>query len=99
VGSRRDLLLALEWRPWVINEWLVAFLRLPLGRAAFGQTLDYFRLRRAFYLATFEAKRDPNDVTLSRHARSLEERLKRERSVLFAPPYGIWLLALPVLSQ
>lgn len=99
VGARRDLLLAREWRPWVANEWLVALLRMRLGRAAFAQTLGYFRLRRAFYLATFEARRDPKDVTLSRHARSLEDRLKRERSMLFDPPPGTWLLPLPVLRS
>ncbi len=98
VGARRDLLLAREWRPWVVNEWLVALLRAPLGRAAFGQTLGYFRLRRAFYLATFEARRDQKDPTLSRHARSLEDRLKRERSILFDPPPGTWLLPVPVLK-
>ena len=98
-GARRDLLLAREWRPWVINEWLVALMRAPLGRAAFTQTLGYFRLRRAFYLAAFEARRDLKDPTLSRHARSLEDRLKRERSVLFDPPSGTWLLPMPVLMS
>ena len=98
VGARRDLLLAREWRPWVANEWLVALLRAPLGRAAFGQTLAYFRLRRAFYLASFEARRDPGDPTWTRHARALEERLKRERSILFDPPRGTWLLPFPVLK-
>ena len=98
VGARRDLLLAREWRPWVINEWLVVLLRAPLGRAAFGQTLAYFRLRRAFYLAAFEARRDPSDLTWLRHARALEERLKRERSILFDPPPGTWLLPFPVLK-
>ena len=98
VGARRDLLLAREWRPWVINEWLVALLRAPLGRAVFGQTLAYFRLRRAFYLAALEARRDPKDPTLTRHARSLEDRLKRERSILFDPPTGTWLIPLTVLT-
>ena len=98
VGARRDLLLAREWRPWVANEWLVALLRAPLGRAAFGQTLAYFRLRRAFYLASFEARRDPGDPTWTRHAHALEERLKRERSILFDPPPGTWLLPFPVLK-
>jgi hypothetical protein len=98
VGQRRDLLLAREWRPWVVNEWLVALLRAPLGRAAFGQTLGYFRLRRAFYLASFEARRDPGDPVWTRHAHALEERLKRERSILFDPPPGTWLLPFPVLK-
>ncbi len=98
VGARRDLLLAREWRPWVVNEWLVALLRAPLGRAAFGETLAYFRLRRAFYLASFEARRDTGDPTWTRHARALEERLKRERSILFDPPPGTWLLPFPVLK-
>ena len=43
-------------------------------------------------------RRDPKDPTLSRHARSLEDRLKRERSMLFDPPPGTWLLPLPVLK-
>jgi RsiW-degrading membrane proteinase PrsW (M82 family) len=98
VGARRDLLLAREWRPWVVNEWFVALMRAPLGRAAFAQTLGYFRLRRAFYLAAFEARRDPKNITLTRHARSLEDRLKRERAILFDPPRGTWLLPLPVLK-
>jgi len=98
VGVRRDLLLAREWRPWVANEWLVALMRVPLGRAVFAQTLAYFRLRRAFYLAAFETRRDPKDPTLSRHARSLEDRLKRERSILFDPAPGTWLLPTMVLK-
>jgi RsiW-degrading membrane proteinase PrsW (M82 family) len=98
VGVRRDLLLAREWRPWVANEWLVALMRVPLGRAVFAQTLAYFRLRRAFYLAAFETRRDPKDPTLSRHARSLEDRLKRERSILFDPAPGTWLLPTSVLT-
>jgi RsiW-degrading membrane proteinase PrsW (M82 family) len=98
VGVRRDLLLAREWRPWVINEWLVVLLRLARGRAVFGQTLAYFRLRRAFYLAALEDRRDSGDPTWSRHARSLEDRLKRERSILFDPPPGTWLLPLSVLQ-
>jgi hypothetical protein len=32
------------------------------------------------------------------HARALEERLKRERSILFDPPPGTWLLPVPVLK-
>jgi RsiW-degrading membrane proteinase PrsW (M82 family) len=99
VGARRDLLLAREWRPWVLNEWLVVLLRAPVGRAVFGQTLAYFRLRRAYYLATFEERRDPGDPTWSRHARSLEDRLKRERSILFDPPPGTWLLPPSVLKS
>jgi RsiW-degrading membrane proteinase PrsW (M82 family) len=98
VGVRRDLLLAREWRPWAANEWLVALLRVRLGRAVFAQTLAYFRLRRAYYLAAFETRRDPKDPTLARHARSLEDRLKRERSILFDPAPGTWLLPAAVLA-
>jgi RsiW-degrading membrane proteinase PrsW (M82 family) len=99
VGRRRDLLLALEWRPWVINEWFVALMRVPFGRGALARTLAYFRLRRAFFLATLQAKRDSGDVTLNRHARSLEDRLKRERALVFDPPSGTWFLPFPVLSR
>ncbi len=98
-GKRRDLLLPQEFGPWVVNEWLVVLSRLPLGRAAVGRTLAYFRRRRAFALATLEAKRAPNDRALAQHTRFLEQRLERERPFLLDPPRGTWLLPRTVLSQ
>jgi RsiW-degrading membrane proteinase PrsW (M82 family) len=98
-GRRPDLLLRFELGPWALNEWVVALSRIPAGRAAFFQTLGYFRRRRAFALAMLESKRYPNERSLARHARFLELRLKRERQILRDPPRGVWLPPRPILKH
>ncbi|HYM17956.1 MAG TPA: PrsW family glutamic-type intramembrane protease [Micropepsaceae bacterium] len=99
LGRRPDLLLRFEIGPWVINEWLVALLRLSAGRTAFLRTLDYFRRRRAFAISLLESKRYPNERALARHARFLELKLKRERQILRDPPRGVWFPPQPMLKR
>jgi hypothetical protein len=90
LGRRADLVLPNEYRPWVVNEWFAAALRLPYGCAAFDQTLAFFRRRRAFAIAALEAKRNPANRPLAQYTRLLEQRVIQEQALLLSPPRGVW---------
>lgn len=90
-GRRSDLLLPREYRPWAVNEWLVALVRLPLGRSTVERTLAYFRRRRAYAIAKLETTRDPGDRALAQHVMVLDQRLRRECEILLTPTRSAWL--------
>jgi hypothetical protein len=90
LGRRADMVLPGEYRPWVLNEWFVAYSRLTYGCSAFDHTLAFFRRRRAFVIATLESNRVPANRPLAQYTRLLEQRVIQEQANLLAPPRADW---------